>query len=124
MNGEVSVVGLKFSLVAQITRNGNVPNAINFVNMNILARILPRLKRESVSDKVIMLTRMKKYNIEYHKLGKVIQLSGGEQELECAICNKKITDSPKNRVRVTVGDTSCVPKTWSICLTCFEGRVA
>lgn len=57
MNGEASVVGLKFNLVVQIMRNGNVPNVINFVNMNILARILPRLKRESVSHKNLMSTK-------------------------------------------------------------------
>ncbi len=61
-------------------------------------------------------------NIEYHKQGKVIQLSGGEPKLKCAICNKKIEDSLGDRVTVTVGETSCVPKTWGICFKCFKNR--
>ena len=66
----------------------------------------------------------KKFNIEYHKLGEVIQLSGDkniEQEtkdFECSICNKKIKNIPKNRVKVIVGKTSYIPETWGICSSC------
>ena len=64
---------------------------------------------------------MKKFNIEYHKLGKVIQLSGGE-DFECSICNKKIENIPKNRVKVIVGKTSYIPETWGICYSCRQWK--
>ena len=75
---------------------------------------------------------VKKYNIEYHKLGKVIQLSEDEffcpkchkpteiagEDFECFVCDRKIENSPKNRVRVITGKTSYIPKTWGICPDC------
>ena len=132
-----------------------------------------KLKCKNCGGKLI-----KKYNIEYHELGKVIQLSRDEYiclnchklhkqeqgeikskccgeevyylqsdffepwradgrpycqkcrkpaeiegiEFECSICNKKIKDIPKNRVKVIIDKTSYTPETWGICSSCRQWK--
>ncbi len=75
---------------------------------------------------------IKKYNIEYHKRGKVTQLSRDryvcpkcyrsttiKEELECSICGRKIDRSElESRIEVTVGKKSYTPETWDICPDC------
>ncbi len=71
---------------------------------------------------------VRKFNIEYHKQGEVIQLSRDKhtkqkgKEFECSICNKEIENIPKNRVKVIVGKGSYIPETWGICSSCRRWR--
>ena len=70
---------------------------------------------------------IKKYNIEYHKQGKVIQLSKNEhicpgEDFECFVCDRKIENSPRNRVKVITGKTSYTPETWGICSSCGQWK--